>query len=227
MDGNSITPSHTCILADIFFFVGFSFFRFVHKSKELSDFLNHPNVEGLYELQLPLQMRAVLETGCIVTVSDKRRRVKNDRVNFTLDDLTMKSVSNKFRYLSSGSSDYNRIYVYHSYSKISNLRGCGLWALFFLDEGTAFVWVTNPFGVTERISLTEIYNHYKTLYKTEGVDSDVSFTLHRSKSKDQTRKEVALMISDYQASKPGKQPSNMFSIYLFCAWVSPSSTFML
>ena len=74
-------------------------FKRNEKSRQIS---THPDLEGVYELGVPLEMRAVLNLGCVVKVlndvAKQRRRNKKKFKNqpFALNDLeflTQRSMS--------------------------------------------------------------------------------------------------------------------------------------
>ncbi len=121
----------------------------------------------------------------------------------------MKQVNSKFPYLTPKSSNYSKVYMYHSYAKSSYLRGCEVWGIFFEAENKADIWIVNPFGATERVSMSEIYSNSRT-----EEDPDFSFELHRVKNKDIAKKEISQFFIDFKASRPGS--SSQFIIMSQC-----------
>lgn len=56
--------------------------------------LSKPEIEGIYETQMTLEFRAVLQLGCICTVDRKAAHIIADGADtFTLDQLEFKSIA--------------------------------------------------------------------------------------------------------------------------------------
>jgi DNA polymerase epsilon subunit 1 len=77
--------------------------RFKRNEKKLSNFLTHPDLEGVYELGVPLQLKAVLELGCVVKPNKKviKHRRKNKIPStepYKLSDLEMLTTT-KYEYM--------------------------------------------------------------------------------------------------------------------------------
>lgn len=56
--------------------------------------LSNPEIEGIYETQMSLEFRAILQLGCICKVDPKAARTMTDGADtFTLDQLEFKSIA--------------------------------------------------------------------------------------------------------------------------------------
>ncbi|KAJ0973454.1 hypothetical protein J5N97_021413 [Dioscorea zingiberensis] len=109
--------------------------EFRAESKKLAVHLADPEVEGIYELKLPLELNAILRIGCVCKV-DKAAKSRNTHEGWTLNELHMKTTA-ECSYLEHNISFF---YLYHSFSD-----GRALYALYFPVSWTVFVVVVNPF----------------------------------------------------------------------------------
>lgn len=89
--------------------------RFQRNEKALALFLSDPQVEGVYETQTPLWLRAVLHIGCVTKMSipDPKLAASN---KFRLNDLEFVSTS-AHPYLTSGVASLRRVYLYYATDK--------------------------------------------------------------------------------------------------------------
>lgn len=56
--------------------------------------MSRPEIEGIYETQMSLEFRAILQLGCVCTVDPKAARTMADGADtFSLDQLEYKSVA--------------------------------------------------------------------------------------------------------------------------------------
>lgn len=56
--------------------------------------MSKPEIEGIYETQMSLEFRAILQLGCVCTVDPKAARNMADGADtFTLDQLEFKSIA--------------------------------------------------------------------------------------------------------------------------------------
>ncbi|KAF9436997.1 DNA polymerase epsilon catalytic subunit [Entomortierella beljakovae] len=80
------------------------------ESKNLSSFFSHPDVEGVYETQLPLLSRAIINLSCVVSISNHAKRGLEE--GFDLSDLKTESME-KMPYLQDDRA-LNYLYLYHA-----------------------------------------------------------------------------------------------------------------
>ena len=160
--------------------------RFKRNEKSLSNFLTHPDLEGVYELGVPLKMRAVLNLGCVVKVSNdvvkERRRHKQKFKNepYSIDDLEFLTTA-KYEYLDTANLAYayRRAYMFHSQTADGRRGAVGL---FIVDPTTrentkhlaeddpgrlasayrasAHVWLAEPSTSGGRPNLARIWKEY-------------------------------------------------------------------
>ncbi len=106
--------------------------KYQSSEKALALFLSDSQVEGVYESQVPLAHRAVLQMGCVT-------RCVNDRTQFAsklrLADMELVHVQS-FPYLESGSAAFKRMFLYHALNG-NNSGNLGVVALFLVDGSNA------------------------------------------------------------------------------------------
>mmetsp|Transcript_42312 Transcript_42312/g.135440 ORF Transcript_42312/g.135440 Transcript_42312/m.135440 type:complete len:1109 (-) Transcript_42312:20-3346(-) len=87
---------------------------FTHGELDLSARLSLPHVEGVYETQVPLDLHAVLEVGCVVSVVPAaRNRALGE--GFSLDELRMRNTTEcPYLEAAAGTSELRHVALYHS-----------------------------------------------------------------------------------------------------------------
>ncbi|KAF2099988.1 DNA polymeras-like protein epsilon [Rhizodiscina lignyota] len=84
---------------------------FVGESQKLGLLFNHPSVEGVYEKQMPLNIRAVLELGSTCTFDEKQKGVLGKGLEQGFDLSTLRKVPARQPYLEGVEMGY--LYLYH------------------------------------------------------------------------------------------------------------------
>ncbi|RDW77291.1 DNA polymerase epsilon [Coleophoma cylindrospora] len=84
---------------------------YVNDAEKLSLLFNHPSVEGVYEKQVPLNVRAVLQLGSLCTFDDTQPGVLGKGLEQGFDLSGLIRAPSKQPYLSQSSMAY--IYLYH------------------------------------------------------------------------------------------------------------------
>ena len=83
---------------------------YVKEAEKLSMLFNHPSVEGVYERQVPLDLRAMLELGCVCTFDEKQRGVLGKGLEQGFDLSTLRTVPPKQPYMMNASLSYMALY---------------------------------------------------------------------------------------------------------------------
>ncbi|KAF2838494.1 DUF1744-domain-containing protein [Patellaria atrata CBS 101060] len=109
---------------------------YVSEAKKLSVLFNHPSVEGVYEKQLPLNVRAVLKLGSICTFDESQRGVLGKGLEKGFDLSALRRVPSAQPYLSNTTFSY--LYLYHV---IAGDRQ--IFALFSTSKDQAHIVVLN------------------------------------------------------------------------------------
>ncbi|XP_040208047.1 DNA polymerase epsilon catalytic subunit A [Rana temporaria] len=118
---------------------------------EINADLSAPDIEGVYETQVPLLLRAVVQLGCVCMVNKQMVRHYSGRETdtFELDCLEMKSLA-QYSYLEPGS--IRHIYLYH------NSQGHkALFGLFIPSQRKAAVFVVDTVRSNQMPNLGNMY----------------------------------------------------------------------
>ncbi|KAG0052419.1 DNA polymerase epsilon catalytic subunit [Gryganskiella cystojenkinii] len=107
------------------------------ESKNLSSFFSHPDVEGVYETQLPLLYRAIINLSCVCSVVNKAKRGLDE--GFDLVDLKSES-EDKMPYLQDDRA-LNYLYLYHATTDTRHL-----YALYSSVHSRVYVFVVDAPG---------------------------------------------------------------------------------
>lgn len=124
------------------------------ESKNLSSFFSHPDVEGVYETQLPLLYRAIINLSCICSVSNRSKNGLDE--GFDLSDLKQENMD-KALYLE-GDRSLNYLYLYHATTDTRHLL-----ALFSSVHNRVFVFVVDAPGQKGQMpNMSRVYESVKT-----------------------------------------------------------------
>ena len=112
--------------------------------------LSTPDIEGIYELQLPLEFRAVVSLGCLAGVErGKARQLQGqDTDTFQLSWLQFKTLAS-YHYLEPGSYKYLYLYHHRQGSK-------ALWGLLLPGQKKCTVWVQDTVRSNQLPSLAPL-----------------------------------------------------------------------
>ncbi|KAF2871023.1 DNA polymeras-like protein epsilon [Massariosphaeria phaeospora] len=94
---------------------------YVHESKKLAVLFNHPSVEGVYEKQVPLNIRAILELGSTCTFDESQKGVLGKGLEHGFDLSALRRMPPQKPYLADAPVSY--IYLYHVSSGDRNIYG--------------------------------------------------------------------------------------------------------
>jgi DNA polymerase epsilon subunit 1 len=84
---------------------------FISASRSLSVLFNHPSVEGVYEKQVPLDVRALLQLGSVCTFDEKQKGVLGKGLEQGFDLSALRRVQSQSKYLENSPMTY--LYLYH------------------------------------------------------------------------------------------------------------------
>ncbi|KAM8961963.1 DNA polymerase epsilon catalytic subunit A [Pelodytes ibericus] len=133
---------------------------------EINADLSAPDIEGVYETQVPLLLRAVIQLGCVCMVNKQLVRHLSGREAevFDLDHLEMKSLA-QYSYLEPGS--IRHIYMYH------NSQGNkALFGLFIPSQRKSAVFVVDTVRSNQMPNLSNMYTAERTAM-LEKVDAEL------------------------------------------------------
>lgn len=137
--------------------------EFLDQQRQFSSYFTHPDVEGVYETQVPLLWRAVVELGCVCAVNPevaKKRGASRDV--FTLPDLDFKTTA-ECSYLQT--TTLRRVYLHH------NTQGNrAMFGLFFPEESRAHLFIVDPGRNDQMPSLGKMWRElYSAVMGSEDV----------------------------------------------------------
>ena len=84
---------------------------FIKESEKLAELFNHPSVEGVYESQVPLDVKALLSLGSTCTFDESQRGVLGRGITHGFDLSALQHVAPKQPYLTQSPLSY--LYLYH------------------------------------------------------------------------------------------------------------------
>jgi DNA polymerase epsilon subunit 1 len=189
--------------------------QFMRNEKELASFIAHPDVHGVYELQMPLIQRALIALGCAARVRKGYGAIDTTRA-LPIENLEFLTATSH-PYLETASATFRRKYIYHSQQDQR-----GIVAIFHLSESnselaeirgdnadltnalpvtaTAQVWIVNPFkkgGNPPNVS--SIYQTFK-----EHEDSSCTFAKTSTvATMEQAMAELSALLRTYVAERNG------------------------
>jgi DNA polymerase epsilon subunit 1 len=109
---------------------------YVSESKKLAALFSHPSVEGVYEKQVPLNIRAILELGSACTFDESQKGVLGKGLEQGFDLSSLHRVPTKTPYLAEAPISY--LYLYHVSSGDRNI-----YALFSTSKNSAHIIIQN------------------------------------------------------------------------------------
>ena len=154
--------------------------KFQRNEKALARFLHHPQVEGVYETQVPLWFRTVVRLGCVSQVN-KKEKVDSFGNSFKLSNLDMLDTSHH-DYLTPLSASFKKVYIYYSSDRNTN-RGRGAIGMFVIERAAndggsvtqwsakAHIWVSNGGVTSYKVPFQKIFNAIKQSRQMDQSDS--------------------------------------------------------
>ncbi|TSU24182.1 DNA polymerase epsilon catalytic subunit A [Bagarius yarrelli] len=123
---------------------------------EINADLSAPDIEGVYETQVPLIFRALVQLGCVCMVNKQvvRALAGREADTFDLEHLEMRSLA-QFSYLEPGS--VRHIYLYHH-----NQGHKALFGLFIPSQRKASVFVLDTVRSNQMPNLSTLYGAERT-----------------------------------------------------------------
>ncbi|CAL7943087.1 unnamed protein product [Xylocopa violacea] len=136
-------------------------------SQELLEDLSKPEIEGIYETQMSLEFRAIVQLGCICMVDRQAARTMADGADtFILDQLEFKSIGIQ-PYLKN-IHKINYIFLYHHWS--SNHQRA-LWGLFLNASKRAHIFILDSVSVNQMPNMNTLYTQERnTAMSMNGED---------------------------------------------------------
>ncbi|KAH8310400.1 hypothetical protein KR044_001123, partial [Drosophila immigrans] len=117
-----------------------------------------PDIEGIYETQMTLEFRALMDMGCICGVQrDEARRLATlstkELETFNLEQLEQRPQS-QVSYLQQARSKLRKLYLYQHNTPTTKKE---LWALFLLPSKKAFIFVLDTVRTNQLPNMRQLY----------------------------------------------------------------------
>jgi DNA polymerase epsilon subunit 1 len=109
---------------------------YVQEAHSISTLFNHPSVEGVYEKQVPLNIRAILELGSSCTFDESQKGVLGKGLEQGFDLSALRKVPSQKTYLCDAPMSY--LYLYHVSSGDRNI-----YAIFSTSKSDAHIIIQN------------------------------------------------------------------------------------
>ncbi|UZJ54409.1 hypothetical protein CBS101457_003729 [Exobasidium rhododendri] len=146
-----------------------------------STLMNHPNVEGVYELQVPLDVRALIKLGscCSIDAKARSRFSRGLDFGFEMDDLVKAQHPSieKHRYLSGGAG-LQHVYLWHGGKDSRHVMGI------FSPNGKLTIHVVDSAGIRQLPALEPMYKERMAKWmelggrKSGNINQDGSGAFH-------------------------------------------------
>ncbi|XP_028166881.1 DNA polymerase epsilon catalytic subunit A-like [Ostrinia furnacalis] len=143
------------------------------KPRELMGELSTPEIEGIYETQMSLEFRVLVQLGCICAVDQKeaRRLIQfgsNNMDSFTLSQLQFKSVAHQ-PYLQKvdGVSPVKHIYLYQ-HAALNSSRS--MWALILGPVKRGYIFVLDTVKTNQVPNMNTLYTTERSAKINLGTD---------------------------------------------------------
>ncbi|XP_019718434.1 DNA polymerase epsilon catalytic subunit A [Hippocampus comes] len=123
---------------------------------EINADLSAPDIEGVYETQVPLLFRALVQLGCVCMVNKRvgRDMAGREADTFDLENLDMRSLA-QFSYLEPGS--VRHMYLYHHSQGHKALFG-----LFIPSQRKANIFILDTVRSNQMPNLSNVYSAERT-----------------------------------------------------------------
>ncbi|KAI9789585.1 MAG: DNA polymerase epsilon catalytic subunit [Candelina submexicana] len=127
---------------------------YLNDAKKFSVLFNHPSVEGVYEKEVPLNVRAVLALGSLCTFDEKQKGVLGKGLEQGFDLSSLRRAPAKQPYLSQRALGY--LFLYHA---VAGERQ--IFALFSTTKEQAFVVILNRSRDTQALpNVEKVYSEH-------------------------------------------------------------------
>lgn len=177
-----------------------------HSSELVAD-LSSPDVEGIYETQVPLDFRAIIKLGCVCKVHRNVAKALcgRDIESFNLDQLEFKSLAGN-SYLEA--ANLKQIFFYHA-----QLENRAVFVLFMAALQKASVFILNTVKSNQMPNLSNLYTTERNsrimemeeqgeAYTPPGVTS-YSFDVRVETNSNMLYRDIQRVLTSYRDEKKG------------------------
>ncbi|XP_023213231.1 DNA polymerase epsilon catalytic subunit A-like isoform X2 [Centruroides sculpturatus] len=176
---------------------------FQQHNNEIMAELSTLNIEGIYETQVPLEFRSLVELGCICSVSRKfvQHYAAKETDVFELRHLEFRTLA-QHKYLEPGNLKY--LYLYHHASGHKAIFG-----LFLPPSKKAVIFVVDTVRNNQTPNLNSVYNAEHSKKLKEGTadfllpESNYTFDVRMETDIHQVYRLLQRQLQTYKAEKRG------------------------
>lgn len=169
-----------------------------HTNKLMAD-LSTPGIEGIYETQVPLDFRAMVQLGCVCVVD--RTQVSAETDSFKLDQLKFKTVA-QYSYLED--SQLRHIFFYHHTSGNKAMYG-----IFFPVTKKVHVFVVDTVRSNQMPNMNNLFNAERAHKIASGTTEDdlpgdnFSFEIKFETESRVAHRQIQKLLQSYKDEKRG------------------------
>ncbi|XP_069681734.1 DNA polymerase epsilon catalytic subunit 1 [Periplaneta americana] len=180
-------------------------------SQELTADLSMPDIEGIYETQVPLEFRALLRLGCVCSVERNEARrlaaagLRDGTDTFSLHQLQFRSLAHH-PYLNSKTASLRHLYLYHSRAPTGQRA---MFGLFLTPSRRAVVLVLDTVRTNQMPNMTNLYNneHNEKIKKGKSENSlppkNITFEIRIETDARHVYRLIQRALQDYKDEKRG------------------------
>ncbi|XP_012276956.1 DNA polymerase epsilon catalytic subunit A [Orussus abietinus] len=141
---------------------------FIKNNSTVMQITSKPEIEGIYETQISLEFRAILQLGCVCSVDKAAAQtIKDGADTFNLLQLRSRTL-NEQPYLQSGVLKH--IFLYHHWS--SN-RQRAMWGLFLAPIKKGYIFVVDTVRTDQMPNMNTLYVNERNAVLTKEAHSNV------------------------------------------------------
>ncbi|XP_064102350.1 DNA polymerase epsilon catalytic subunit A-like [Macrobrachium nipponense] len=172
---------------------------FREHSNELMADLSTPDIEGIYETQVPLEFRTIAQLGCVCIVDKALARPDTD--TFEVQQLKFKTVA-QYQYLDK--DRLHHIYFYHHRSGNKAMFG-----LFFPKSKKSHVFVLDTVRSNQMPNMNNLYNNERTAKLSKGheeallPEANYAFEIKFETEIRQIYRQIQRLLQGYRDEKRG------------------------
>ncbi|EPS63800.1 hypothetical protein M569_10982, partial [Genlisea aurea] len=171
--------------------------QFITESKKLLAHLADPDIEGIYETKIPLEVNAILQIGCVCKV-DQTVKSKRHHDGWSLSNLHMKTTT-ECPYLE---NSIRFFYLYHS-----NCDDRAMYVVYFPVSCQISVVVVNPFR-TRELSVPMLERQFRdasqaSRFQPSVLNEAISFKVNYVSHVKDAERTLQMAITEYRHQHPG------------------------
>ena len=180
---------------------------FLQHSAELQVDFSSPNVEGVYELSVPLEFRFLVNIGCVCTINKHvvKTLIGRDTEYFDLQELTEKTLADVSYLEEQDNQVLKKMFLYQF---LTSNRG--VTALFGTNASKAHLFIIDPSGTNSIPNLNTMYsNEWNLKRNKENISEDeippggVTFDSTVCKDYEAVNKALNKILQNYKSEKRG------------------------